>query len=31
MFEEEKEKALDYLIENVSDIVSDEDGIRLFI
>ena len=31
MFDEEKEKALDYLIENVSDIVSDEDGIKLCI
>lgn len=31
MFEEEKQKALELLCENVASIVNDEEGVRLFI
>jgi hypothetical protein len=31
MFEEEKQKAIELLSENVASIVNDEEGVRLFI
>lgn len=31
MFVEEKEKLMEYLVNNVADIVDDEEGVRLFI